>query len=106
MAQRRTTITKRDAEKVLAAVRDQFAGWIEGEADGPHLVMDWDWPSSGTPTPSILWEGGPYEWTMMFPHGGRDAEFGLQHKDVSDQIPDHVFVEPYTGWATCLYLNY
>ena len=56
-------------------------------AEGPELRMDWDWPSSG-PTPTVILEGGPYDWAY----------------EVSGQIKvDGVFVEPYAGWALCIY---
>lgn len=92
------TVTQRRAEKVLAQVKEVFAPWVE-DGDGPTLNMEWDWPSSG-PTPTILWEGGPYDWAMLFPHGGR-AEFGFKVKEVT--LPKGIFAEPYSGWALCLY---
>jgi len=110
---KRTTVTLRDGEKVLAALKAQMGFYldsfeIEGEVftpittEQPSLVMDWDWP--GESTPSILWEAGPYDWTMYFPFGGRTEE-GITLKDVSDRIPDHVFIEPWAGWGTCMYPN-
>jgi hypothetical protein len=54
---------------------------------GPQLVMDWDWPSSG-PTPTILLEGGPYDWAI---------EIDLNDKALG------VFTEPYAGYALCIY---
>jgi hypothetical protein len=111
------TVTERRAEKVLAALKKQMAFFLEpivfddGETlevfspittDQPVLRMDWEWP--GQPTPAILWEGGPYDWTMYFPYGGPTEE-GITLPDVSADMPKGVHVEPYAGWATCLYTD-
>lgn len=60
-------------------------------AEGPVLVRDWDWPESGA-TPTILLEGGPYEWSI-------DA--GAECREAMSAIG--VFCEPYNGFALCLY---
>jgi len=54
---------------------------------GPELVMDWSWPSE--PTPTILLEGGPYDWAI-------EAAYAVK-------MPHGVFAEPYAGYALCLY---
>jgi hypothetical protein len=96
-------VSEEDAQAVLNAV----AAWLGSEkgmtADGrptptgraaadsglgPQLVMDWDWPS--TPTPTILLEGGPYDWALEV------------WADIRDQFPD-LHLEPYAGYALCIY---
>lgn len=107
-----STVTTADAEKALALV----AEWIgkrgygvelpDGtigpaptgpeaayKGDGPQLVMDWDWGISG-PNPTILLEGGPYDWAL-------DSCPWVQKQ--LDKAGVKVFVEPYSGWALSLY---
>lgn len=57
---------------------------------GPELVPDWDW--SGTPTPTILLEGGPHDWAII-----ASGEVCAQMDAIG------VFCEPYSGWALSLY---
>lgn len=96
------TITLKDAEKVLAVLLAQHPGAKEIGFDQPMIIEDWSW--TGDPAPfAILWEGGPFEWTYLFPHGGIDAEFGTKTKDVSSKIPAHIYVEPITSWAIGIY---
>lgn len=59
---------------------------------GPTLWMEWDWP--GEPTPSVILEGGPYDWAM-------DAAWDVNEQARAAGIP--VRVEPYSGWALCIY---
>lgn len=98
----KVVVRKADADKVLAAVRRQFAGWIEpgDPASGPTLVKDFDWDCGVAPY-AVVWEGGPYEWPMLAGEGGVDEEFGFKIKAV--EFPKTVFVEPYTGWALGIY---
>lgn len=92
-------VTQRQAEATLAKVKKMFAAYGP-EFDGLYLNMEWDWPSGG-PTPSIIWEGGPYDWAMLFPGGGISEEFGANYPGV--KLPAGVWVEAYSGWAICLY---
>lgn len=62
-------------------------------AEGPYLNREWDWPSSG-PTPTILLEGGPYDWAVEV---SMDAEVIAKMRAID------VFAEPYAGYALCLY---
>lgn len=57
---------------------------------GPHLNPEWDWP--GQPTPTILLEGGPYDWAIRVADE-RSSEFAAIG----------VFAEPYAAYALCLY---
>lgn len=65
------------------------AAW---NALGPQLVMDWDW--SGTPTPTILLEGGPYEWAY-------DCSFWVQEQLHTMGL--RLYVEPYACYALSIY---
>jgi len=82
--------TKTACKAVLRDVRRKFHVADDDIADGygaPTLVMDWDW--AGTPTPTIIWEGGPYGWAVEV---------------ANDFRPHHgVWVEPTTGWALAIY---
>lgn len=60
---------------------------------GPALNREWDWPSGG-PTPTILLEGGPYDWAIDV---SLDDEMIEKFREIG------VFAEPYSGWALCLY---
>lgn len=93
------TITRKDAEKVCAALIAQHA-W--DDSIGPKIVEDWAW--LGDPAPfAIIWEEGPFEWTYLFPHGGIDEEFGFKVKDVSSKVPSDILVEAITSWAIGIY---
>lgn len=59
---------------------------------GPVLRMDWDWP--GSPTPSVILEGGPYDWAV-------ECSFDIQRS--LDERGIAAYVEPYSGWALCIY---
>jgi hypothetical protein len=59
---------------------------------GPMLKMDWDWP--GQPTPTVILEGGPYDWAI-------ECCGEVQAELLRQGVP--VFVEPYAGWALSCY---
>lgn len=87
-------ITKTQANKALAVIKDlarKRYGYTDAELDSSDLTlnMTWDWPSGG-PTPTILWEGGEYEWAYNWSY------------EVTKKVPG-VFAEPYAGYALCLY---
>lgn len=65
------------------------AAW---HAAGPELNPTWDW--SGEPTPTILLEGGPYDWAVEVT--GDPAVVAAMGKA-------GVFAEPYAGYALSLY---
>ena len=92
-----SAITKRQAEATLARVKKQFSVWLSDGQDEPLLVKGWDSPNVW----SILWDGGPFEWTMFFPHGGIEEEFGFNIK-ATDTIKG-VFAEPYSYTVLNLY---
>jgi hypothetical protein len=61
--------------------------------EGPMLDMAWE-PWSGGPRPTILLEGGPYEWPIT---GSYEIQQALDAKGVA------VFVEPINGYALGIY---
>ena len=61
---------------------------------GPQLVPDWDWP--GQPTPTILLEGGPDDWAYR---ASMDSDVIHKFNAIG------VYIEPYAGYALCLYPN-
>ena len=119
----RKTVTKRDAERVLHAIREAFPAYCykytedgkRGELD-PNVEQPKVYePGTQSDGWTIAWEGGPYSWTMLFPHGGIDEEmtamareFDPDHvsrvADVSHLVPDHLFVEPVNHWLVGIYL--
>lgn len=108
--QKKASISRADAEKVLEALKAQWGDFEANGMTGPKLVEDWN----GAPF-AILWEEGPYDWPFTFPNGGVNEEmaslgeeFGIggQVKDVSGMIPSNVYVEVYAGWgAVTIYDN-
>lgn len=98
------TITRKDAEKVLAAILEQHKWAKQPEFDQPIIVEDWTWDLNPAPF-AIVWEGGAYQWAYLFPYGGIEEEFGFKVRDVSDQLPGHVFVDAMTPWALGIYPN-
>lgn len=70
-------------------------------AEGPMLVPDWESFSYrdgrayvGEPTPTILLEGGPYEWGV---------EASLDDEVVAKMRKIGVHAEPYNSWNLSLY---
>lgn len=105
LARRKTAaVSRSDAEKVLKAVEQAFASYVEGSGYRPTLDMNWDFMGTGAMA-AIHWEEGPYDWAYEFPYGGIDQEFGYKIPDVSASIPGGVFIEPITSWAIGLYPN-
>lgn len=99
----KTRVTKREAERTLAAVRRAFKAYVS-DGYGPKLVKDWNWGFTVAHDYdwAIVWEeGSPYNWTYLFPDGGIDEEFGGRHPAVD--LPDGVWTEAITGWALAIY---
>lgn len=89
--------TQAEADAFCNAVATQWA------ADGrwwPSVRFDWDW--TGEPVTAIVWEEGPFQWTYLFPYGGR-TEMGGEVPDVSGLLPAGWWAEPVTGWAIAIY---
>lgn len=98
-------VKKRDADKVLAAIRRQFAAWIDPAAGpdyAPKLLKDFDWLGTGAPPYAIVWEqGSPYDWAMYAGQEYIDEEFGFRVKAV--EFPPTIWTEAITGWALAIY---
>ncbi len=93
--------SKKEAQAVLKALHIQTKPWVD-LGYKPKLIMDWDWHGDGG-VPSIVWEEGPYDWPVYFPHGGIEEEFGFHLPDVSGLIPDGVWVEGSTHFAVSIW---
>lgn len=93
-------VTKKQGEAVLGAVKEQFKSWLDAGYDPPVLVMEFTF-LGGEAVPTIVWEEGPYDWSMFVPGGGVEEEFGFTIKEV--ELPDGVFAEAMTGWALGIY---
>jgi hypothetical protein len=81
-------ITEQQSQQALEMVKQYFRSYLEAGYPEPELIMDWDW--SGKPEPTIVWEEGPYEWTMIYTGN-------------YNRFPEGVWGEPYTGWALSLF---
>ena len=92
------TVTLEQANAVRDAIAATLAPWVTDD-NGPTVNMEFNW--TGAPHPAIVWEGGPYEWTMYFPHGGIEEEFGFTISPT--EMPDGIHVEPDTYWALGIY---
>ena len=89
-----TRVTKRQAEATLVKVKRMFKGF---DTEKAQLFENYD--RAGW---AIVWEEGlPYEWTMFFPHGGIEEEFGFKFKAV--EPVRGVFAEPYNGHVLGLF---
>lgn len=97
-------ISKKLAEKALAAVKEQFKVYVEGLGSEPTLVESW---SDGGHW-AICWEDGPDEWALRCPEGGFDEELSyLMGKradtPAAESWPKEVFGEPYYTFVLVLY---
>lgn len=120
-------ITQQQAEAVLAAVKAQFAAYLEPiTLDGgrviagdppPTLVMDYE-DVAGRRIPAILWEDGPGEWADRASMGGTSEEervlvaqaaeeFGVPYVKPADDepvpLPAGVTVEPIYSFVLGIY---
>lgn len=95
----KVAVTKRDAQRVLAAVIKQ----CPTGGTPPTLVKDYETWGGGVAPYAILWEEGPYDWPYLFPYGGVDEEFGFKVPDVSATIPTGVFAEALNNWSVAIY---
>ena len=90
-------VTKKDQEVTLAAVRKQFAPWIDDETGLAPKLMDFDG------TPAVVWEdGAPYDWTILANFGGIEEEFGFSVPAIGT-LPKNIEVEPINGYALAIY---
>jgi hypothetical protein len=122
MSTRTRTVTKAQAEATLAAVKAQFAAFLNPMTlDGttydptyPDPVLVWDYTDSGHP--AIAWEEGPDEWVYTI-HGGTSEEEASLMALAAEEfgatlpvpvrkpatIPAGVFVEPVNHCALGVY---
>ena len=91
-----TALSMEVTSQALAGVRDRFSAWITTFEDGPKLAPN----TNGGPGYSIVWEGGPYEWTYLASMGGRD-DFG--HEVEPCEVPAGFYLEPVNGWSLNVY---
>lgn len=116
-------VTRKQADQVLRQVKERFAPYLSKESK-PQLIRNWDWGYGPTPY-AIVWEGGPYEWSILATSGGVDeelttelmtlpqyAEFtrtnrmpaGAQVVRVEQvKAPEGVYLECVTSWALGLF---
>lgn len=112
-------ITREQAEQAFEAIKLQFALFVgdAGSQHGPKLIQNWDWMSTVTPTAwAVVWEEGPYEWTMRVKDGGVDEEATILAQDIEALKgvtletpaallwPEGVVAEPINSWSLSLYL--
>ncbi|MGV0986783.1 MAG: hypothetical protein ACOYB2_19725 [Limnohabitans sp.] len=116
-------VTKAQATKVLSEVKRTFKPYIDPkvEGSGPTLVMDFDWFGYGG-YPAIVWEGGPYEWSILASNGGVDEELTTLAMTMPEYVafertgkmanpvrvkpivaPEGTYLEPITSWALGLF---
>ena len=110
------TVTREDAETVLALVRAQFHTYLEPltlddttyepTCPEPTLIEDYD----GAPF-VVAWEDGPDDWAYRFTVGGSSeeerilaAEFGATiTPDEPAVVPDHLRCEPIYSFVLGIY---
>lgn len=69
-----------------------FNSVVAKYGEGAELIEDWTWSSHMGKNWAIVWEGGPYDWTIEF------SEW-YNWQDVGSPV----FVEPYSGWALSIW---
>lgn len=108
MIKARKTVTRCDAEKVLAVVKEVWAVYLDDEGNGPVIMEDYNGARF-----AIVWEEGPFEWAIGFdpehPQYDEEASCMVGRKverpaATTHKMPSHIFVEPYFSFDLCLYL--
>lgn len=115
------TITRKQAEAVLALVEKRYKAWLQGEPedspDRPKLVENYEpyWCSDDSGTRripwAILWESGPDEWAYRFSMGGIDEELATLAAEVVGQrkvqkaVRDGAFTEQPAPQASGVYVE-
>lgn len=92
-------VSEADAQEVLQAVRTAYAAWVS-PGNEPTLRKDYD-DGYGLVPYAITWEGGAYDWPVLFPDGGIEEEFGARIRATS--LPDRIFCEALNGWSLGIY---
>lgn len=85
-------ITRKQAQAVLSALRENYADYLFPGEDGPQLVEKWEAPSGRIVRWVVLWEEGPDEWV-----------FQIEDKDTMSSWPEGVWSEPYNSYVLALY---
>jgi hypothetical protein len=83
-------LTQTQIKKAIAAFETFYAGY------SPSYLIDngeYGW-GGGNGSRAIVWEGGPYEWSMNW----------KLHEAIQAAVPD-VWCEPYNGFSLVLYRN-
>lgn len=96
-------VTKRDANRVLAAIKKKFSSYIAAGYSGPRLFENWDGKRF-----VISWEEGPFEWTYQpIDDETIDDELsslaGHAVRMPAVKLPDNVLVEPINHYSVALY---
>lgn len=91
-----STANKAVTAKALTSVKRRFSAWITTFDNGPTIEPN----TSGGSGYSIVWEGGPYEWTYLASMGGFD-DFGNEVEPV--EAPDGFYLEPVNTWSLNVY---
>jgi len=89
-------VNQKKVEQVLAAVKKQFAVWVDEEKGYAPKVIEFEG------NPAICWESGaPYQWALLVNCGGADEEFGFGVE--AAELPAGVEVEAYSGYVLNIY---
>lgn len=99
-----TTEQQESALRIVAAWMGRAGGTDDGSpvptgndaasrGIGPVLVPEWDWPMSG-PTPTVILEGGPYDWAIRV---------SCDERIIDEMLEVGVWCEAYASYALCLY---
>lgn len=118
-----STITRKQAESVLAKLVERYRWDIEGgtipaDGDEPEFVIapcaDVDRPTLHRDEKGfweIVWESGPSEWAYRFTMGGIDPETapvvraygGTPKAEEPAQVSSKVFLEPVNTYTVGIY---
>lgn len=119
------SVTREQAEQVLAMVKQRYAADLASDGDytptPPTLIENWEPYWGGTIGWAILWEEGPDDWAHLVCSGGidegmagmladvvgeakvREAVKAGQFTEKPLEAPEGVWLEPATSWAIGIY---
>lgn len=113
-------ITREQAERALASIRQQFKTYIDAGEPEPELIENWkpfvyqDGKVIETDTYpfAVVWQDGPFEWAHRAQEGGVDEELTLlgrefkedyvAHTPAAEGWPKGVHGEPYFSYVLTL----
>jgi hypothetical protein len=84
--------TEAQALEVLSRIQKKYGYDDSDSMNGPQLIMDFDWLGYGE-WPAIVWEGGPYEWSVT-------DSFKLL-----DGSPKGMWYEAITSWSLGIFVE-